>query len=79
MLHLQPRLCDLLLSGVLLPAFFCHSAGLHSHLRLSQDEAEEDRLRPGQREDPARLYPAIGGEIITLILIPFIFIYGTAF
>lgn len=62
MLHLQPRLCHLLLGGVLLPAVHHHPAGLHSHLHLPQDEAEEDRLWPGKRKSAAGLSSTIGGE-----------------
>lgn len=61
-LHLQPRLRHLLLGGVLLPAVHHHPAGLHSHLRLPQDEAEEDRLWPGQRQSAAGLSSTISGE-----------------
>lgn len=61
-LHLQPRLCHLLLGGVLLPAVHHHPAGLHSHLHLPQDEAEEDRLWPGQWKSAAGLSSTIGGE-----------------
>lgn len=61
-LHLQPRLRHLLLGGVLLPAVHHHPAGLRSHLHLPQDEAEEDRLQPGQPESAAGLSSAVGGE-----------------
>lgn len=70
MLHLQPRLRDLLLGGVLLPAVYCHSAGLHPHLRLPQDEEEEDHLRPGQRKGAAGLNAAVCGETVILFLFP---------
>lgn len=64
MLHIQPRLCHLLLRGFLLPAVHCHPVGLHPYLHLPQDEAEEDRLWPGQRESAARINSAFCGETI---------------
>lgn len=70
-LHLQPRLCYLFLGGVLLPAVYCHSAGLHSHLRLPQDEAEEDHLRPGQRKGAARLNSTLCGETLHFLVLAF--------
>lgn len=68
-LHLQPWLCHLLLGGVLLPAVYCHSAGLHPHLRLPQDEAEEDHLWTSERESATRLNSTVSGE--TVIPFPF--------
>lgn len=62
MLYIQPGLCDLLFGGVLLPAFYRHSAGLHPYLCLPPDAAEEDCIWSGQREDSARLYPTICGK-----------------
>lgn len=66
-LHLQPRLCDLLFCGVLLFAVYCHSAGLHPHLRLPQDEAEEDHFWTGQWKGAARLHPTVCGESVSII------------
>lgn len=77
--HLQPWLCDLFVCGVLLPSIYCHSPGLHPHLRLPQDEAEEDLFRSAQWKGSARLNPTICGEAIILILLPSIFLYGTTF
>lgn len=66
-LHLQPWLCDLLFCGVLLFAVYCHSAGLRPHLRLPQDEAEEDHFWTGQWKGAARLHPTIRGESVSFI------------
>lgn len=66
-LHLQPWLCDLLFCGVLLFAVYCHSAGLHPHLRLPQDEAEEDHFWTGQWKGAARLHPTVCGESVSII------------
>lgn len=65
--HLQSGLCHLLLCSVLLLAIYCHAAGLHPHLRLPEDEAEEDRLRTGERESAARLHPSFSGELFITV------------